>query len=1000
MGLPFAAQVGLLLWKRRQELRRQPGEVAKLVVAPCFVFALLVLIYESFNKPVPLFPAAGFLNPYVIPIAFWAIVVKTVIFVMNEKQLGLREAAKLMGMRESAYYTSIFISEGLVHGLVVSLLCSLFTLYHPCPPASSSPTLASCNPSATLYNQASVGSTFGLYFCFCLAAVPFSLFLCCFFSAANSAGQATLAVLIVLYVVFCAKIIDSTSVPLLSWCCVLPPLALQVGALSLIQPADPPSTSSLPTIASVDGILLADVVLYSVLAWYFSASRPWDFWRTGRWREGGGEKGEEKNPLATSLLLPEDHAAADDDSREQVDLVGGNQPTVKVTGLSKSFGNAGGGGARVVDNVSFEMYQDQIYCLLGHNGAGKTTTISILTGSLSPTSVEGFHVYGHGLDDLTGIRSSLGVCPQHDVLFENLSVAEHIVFFSRLKGYTWQAAAQEADYFLRLFHLGKRARHKGAELSGGQRRKLSVAIAVCGGSKLVCLDEPSAGMDPLARRELWDLLSSLRVGRTILLTSHYMDECEVLGDRIAIMNLGRVVCEGSCLFLKKRYGSGYRLTFQDKAQVVNLAQIVRKHVASAELEPDSDDTMLLPFSCSPAAFASLFSELESLGGVGGFGLSITSLEQVFLKVGCDASVAPNPRLYNSVGEQRFTFSLTRQIVGIARRRLAYAANDLVTIPLLLLPIGGTVACAVLYSLKLIENEVLQAFALSAIYCGTYIGAPGLIAEYLVREKESRLRNLLTVCGTDFRAYHIGNLIGDATLLAVPLVAVYVSWAAAGMSGFITSPSNAAGGFFVFFIFLFELVGFSYLASSMFTSPRAAASFMPLVVLGLLMLPLICVMLGVYVFVTLLHVVDAPISASDLIGSLLWGVSLCSPHGALLVSLMDVSADFGSLITGFPSYQAVVTVMLVEGCLFFFAAYFIDKAAVAPRRAVHDDYSTPLLQQQRRLDDDDDVAREREETLAAAGMDPRENESPFPLSTTPSLPLLVARLRKGECCNPL
>jgi hypothetical protein len=135
---------------------------------------------------------------------------------------------------------------------------------------------------------------------------------------------------------------------------------------------------------------------------------------------------------------------------------------------------------------------------------------------------------------------------------------------------------------------------------------------------------------------------------------------------------------------------------------------VRKHVASAELEPDSDDTMLLPFSCSPAAFASLFSELESLGGGGGgFGLSITSLEQVFLKVGCDASVAPNPRLCNSVGEQRFAFSLTRQVVGIARRRLAYAANDLVTIPLLLLPIGGTVACAVLYSLKLIENEVMS-----------------------------------------------------------------------------------------------------------------------------------------------------------------------------------------------------------------------------------------------------------------------------------------------------
>ena len=89
-----------------------------------------------------------------------------------------------------------------------------------------------------------------------------------------------------------------------------------------------------------------------------------------------------------------------------------------------------------------------------------------------------------------------------------------------------------------MFHLEKRSAHVGEELSGGQKRKLSVAVAICGGSKFIVLDEPTAGMDPLARRELWDLLTQLRIGRTMLLTTHYMDEADILGDRVAIMSLG------------------------------------------------------------------------------------------------------------------------------------------------------------------------------------------------------------------------------------------------------------------------------------------------------------------------------------------------------------------------------------------------------------------------------------------------------------------------------
>ena len=541
---------------------------------------------------------------------------------------------------------------------------------------------------------------------------------------------------------------------------------------------------------------------------------------------------------------------------------------------------------------------------------------------------------------------------------------------------------------------------------------------MCGGSKLVVLDEPTAGMDPLARRELWDLLSSLRTGRTILLTTHYMDECEVLGDRIGIMNLGKIVCVGSCLFLKKRYGTGYRLIFEKGLNWVPsservLEELVKKFVPGAmraqdELNATESCSFLLPFS-TESGYSALFALLEGEGvgsdgskvavssclaelGAAGFGLSISSLEEVFLKVGGDDSVTPKPPVLmgpsSGIGgvqsDQGKLSLMKRQVVGIMRRRLVHASRDFVTIPLVLLPVGGAVASAVLYSLKVIENPVLQVFALSAIYMGTYLGVPGLISEFLVREKESRLRNLLIVCGTDFRAYWLGNFFGDLLLLAPALLVTYVSWGAADMTGFISSPSNAAGGFFIFFVFLYELVGFSYLASQMFSSPKAAASFMPLINLGLLMLPLVCIMLGVWIFVSVLRAVKT-VEMSDLIGSILWGVCLTSPFGGLLVSLMDVSADFGSIITGYPSYESVLAVMLLEGTAFFFAAYQIDCWAVSSLHAQLD----PLFDNAVLQGLDADVDKERRDTLGLL-----QGDAALPSSTSETVPLLLARLRKG------
>lgn len=184
------------------------------------------------------------------------------------------------------------------------------------------------------------------------------------------------------------------------------------------------------------------------------------------------------------------------------------------------------------------MYNGQIFALLGHNGAGKTTTISMLTGLLSPS---GGHCEVFGKDlfhEMTDVRHFLGVCPQHDILFDLLTPEEHLDIFCDFKGVDKKAKKEEIKKMLVDVDVVAGKDTIAKNLSGGNRRKLSVAIALIGGSKLVLLDEPTAGMDLSARRKLWNMLKNYKNNRIIILTTHYMDEADILGDRIGIMTGG------------------------------------------------------------------------------------------------------------------------------------------------------------------------------------------------------------------------------------------------------------------------------------------------------------------------------------------------------------------------------------------------------------------------------------------------------------------------------
>jgi ABC-2 type transport system ATP-binding protein len=209
---------------------------------------------------------------------------------------------------------------------------------------------------------------------------------------------------------------------------------------------------------------------------------------------------------------------------------------IRVTGLHKRYGET-----HAVDGVSFEVRAGTVFGLLGPNGAGKTTTVEVLEGLRAPDSGD-VRVLGidavHRPDDL---KERIGVSLQTAALYPRLTVVEVLELFR-----SFYPRGREAAELIGLMDLGEKRNTRTADLSGGQRQRLSVALALVNDPELVFLDEPTTGMDPAARRALWDIILTLKSsGKTVLLTTHYLEEAEVLCDRVAIMDHGRILEEGT-----------------------------------------------------------------------------------------------------------------------------------------------------------------------------------------------------------------------------------------------------------------------------------------------------------------------------------------------------------------------------------------------------------------------------------------------------------------------
>ncbi|RYP01639.1 hypothetical protein DL766_003252 [Monosporascus sp. MC13-8B] len=264
---------------------------------------------------------------------------------------------------------------------------------------------------------------------------------------------------------------------------------------------------------------------------------------------------------------------------------------------------------KAVDGLDLVSQKNQILCLLGPNGSGKTTTLGMLAGFEAPTG---------GSIQINALPSQLGICPQRNVLFDNLTVYEHLVIWNTLKGNLEDEASLES--LIEGCDLRLKRNSLSRNLSGGMKRKLQLACMLVGGSSICLLDEVTSGLDPLSRRVIWNAILRERSHRTMILTTHFLDESEVLSDHIAILSLGKTKCQGTPAELKNQYGGGYRVHIPKSEDLSRIQYpVVEKRDRYVCTTPDS------------ASAAALLATLESFDDSE---LSVTgpTVEDVFLKV--------------------------------------------------------------------------------------------------------------------------------------------------------------------------------------------------------------------------------------------------------------------------------------------------------------------------------------------------------------------------------
>uniref|UniRef100_A0A671XR01 Cholesterol transporter ABCA5 n=1 Tax=Sparus aurata TaxID=8175 RepID=A0A671XR01_SPAAU len=597
----------------------------------------VVMMGQPGSVEVQKFPHA-LISIYLV-LAFTPFVTFLIVNVAAEKEHRLKDTMTMMGL----YDTSFWLSWGLLYAALVttmSILMSIIATY------------------TALFPNSDFFVIFFLIFLYGISSIFFSFMLTPLFKKPKFASTvgSMLTVVFGCLSLFTVLMKDFPQ-PLVWLLCLLSPSAFSIGIAQVVyleaqgdgavfsSLANGPHPLYVPLL-----MLVLDCVLYLLLAIYLDQVLPGEFGmrrslvyflKPSYW-----SKRRKRYVEVSSVYDAEVKGApGGDECIEPVSPEFRGKEAIRINNIHKVY--------KEKDNVvealrglTFDIYEGQITALLGHSGAGKSTLMNILCGICPPTNGSAT-IYGTPVAEIADgseMKQLVGICPQFNIIFDVLTVEEHLRIFAAIKGIPPADIDAEVTKVLKDLDLEKIMTAQAKNLSGGQKRKLSVGIAILGDPKVILLlDEPTAGMDPCSRHQVWSLLKSRRAGRVTVLSTHYMDEADILADRKAVISQGQLRCVGSSLYLKIKCGVGYhlRMSINERCEAEKISSLVQQHVPKAKLarQHEAELTFTLPFE-SMDTFSGLFSELDCQPHLGiiNYGVSMTTLEDVFLRLEAEAEV--------------------------------------------------------------------------------------------------------------------------------------------------------------------------------------------------------------------------------------------------------------------------------------------------------------------------------------------------------------------------
>uniref|UniRef100_A0A3Q3WA41 Cholesterol transporter ABCA5 n=1 Tax=Mola mola TaxID=94237 RepID=A0A3Q3WA41_MOLML len=595
-----------------------------------------VMMGQPGSVEVQKFPHA-LISIYLV-LAFTPFVTFLIVNVAAEKEHRLKDTMTMMGL----YDTAFWLSWGLLYAALVttmSILMSIIATY------------------TALFPNSDFFVIFFLIFLYGISSIFFSFMLTPLFKKPKFASTvgSMLTVVFGCLSLFTVLMNDFPQ-PLVWLLCLLSPSAFSIGIAQVVyleaqgdgavfsSLANGPHPLYVPLL-----MLVVDCVLYLLLAIYLDQVLPGEygikrsllyFLKPSYWSKHRTRYVEVSSVYDTEV----NGTLVGSESVEPVSQEFRGKEAIRINNIHKVY--------KEKDNVvealrglTFDIYEGQITALLGHSGAGKSTLMNILCGICQPTDGTAT-IYGSPVAEIaegSEMKQLVGICPQFNIIFDVLTVEEHLRIFAAIKGIPPADTDAEVSKVLKDLDLEKIMTAQAKNLSGGQKRKLSVAIAILGDPKILLLDEPTAGMDPCSRHQVWSLLKSRRAGRVTVLSTHYMDEADILADRKAVISQGQLKCVGSSLYLKIKCGVGYhlRMSVNERCEAEKITSLIKHHVPRAKLsqQHEAELTFTLPFE-SMDTFPGLFSELDCQPNLGiiNYGVSMTTLEDVFLRLEAEAEV--------------------------------------------------------------------------------------------------------------------------------------------------------------------------------------------------------------------------------------------------------------------------------------------------------------------------------------------------------------------------